>query len=95
MYTRFARFGSAPLPKPMMFPAFSSQTTTALRHVVNVYGRMTAWQLREESHDERPWSVASYRAKLPTSELRQFFKAKFRAPVQFPERLFAREPKEK
>ena len=62
-----------------------------LRATMNVFGRLTAWQLREETHDEKPWRdhfTGAPNIEIPTDELRVHFKKKFTGAVQFPERLF-------
>lgn len=71
---------------------FSERAAAAMRDVINVYGRLTGWQLREESHLERPWCEhfdGALNKEIPKEDLRRHFKKKFASPgVRFPERLF-------
>lgn len=91
VYDEFYSYGRAPLP-PMPPPELSPRAERVMRTVLNVYGRLTAWQLREESHSEEPWRATysdTCRASLPKSDLRAHFEEKFCGPkVHFPEQLF-------
>jgi uncharacterized phage-associated protein len=94
VYAAYRARGSAPISEPHG-PAtvFSSEAERTLDDILNVYGRLSAWALREESHLEAPW-IATYEPErsLPIDDehLRVHFKAKFAggAGVAFPERLF-------
>ena len=74
-------------------PTLSPSASAHLLDVMNVFGRMTAWQLREESHREKtPWrSTYDGSPHLAIDErlLRDHFRKMFAGPiVRFPERLF-------
>lgn len=92
IFRRYSPFGKSVLPRPESACAFGLATESAIRDVLNVYGRLTAWQLREESHVEEPWRRAFTGARgvrLDDEELRAHFKLKFATGrVRFPERLF-------
>lgn len=92
IYARYSEFGREPLPRPTRAITYGAQVESVLRDVVNVYGRLAAWQLREESHEELPWQNTfneSERRPIDNESLRAHFRAKFRGPVvAFPERLF-------
>jgi uncharacterized phage-associated protein len=64
IYDWLAGFGSKPLPKPPTSQRESNAGLRRLQQVVQVYGRLTAWQLVEESHTEAPWK----NAHRPTGE---------------------------
>jgi uncharacterized phage-associated protein len=75
--------------KPTIAPSAESH----LCDVMNVFGRMTAWQLREESHLEKtPWRNTydgSLNQTIGEDLLRGHFREMFTGPiVRFPERLF-------
>lgn len=92
VYERYSAYSGEPVPKPTRpLKAFSPRVESALSDVVNVYGRMTAWQLREESHWETPWTRNDGTSHPPlcTEDLREHFRKKLLGPaIPFPERLF-------
>lgn len=92
VYRRYADYGREALPRTSCRHGYSARVESVLSDVLNVYGRMTAWQLREESHEEGPWQEAYseiYRMTISTESLRTHFRTKFGGPtVTFPERLF-------
>jgi uncharacterized phage-associated protein len=92
VFEHYRAYKGEALPKPSSAARFSERITSALTSIVNIYGRMTAWQLREESHSESPWESV-YTGTLHTpilkDDMRAHFIGKFRGPsVSFPERLF-------
>jgi uncharacterized phage-associated protein len=92
MYQEYSAYGRQILPKPSQARRYLAAVESVLRQTTNVYGRMTAWQLREESHTETPWE-ANYdgmpNKPLAKESIRAHFRTKFRGPVvSFPERLF-------
>lgn len=92
IYDQYKSYGRDPLPVPVPPFPFATDVETVLTEMLNVYGRLTAWQLREESHSEAPW-MSSYQegsnAPIEKEDMRNYFRAKFRAGrVSFPERLF-------
>jgi uncharacterized phage-associated protein len=92
IYSHFASYGAAPLPADPSSAAVSERCAAVIADTVAVYGRLTAWQIREESHLEEPWvEVFDGRrdVPIPTERLRQHFRSKFTTgKVRFPERLF-------
>lgn len=93
LYQQYAGFKRDALPRPSGVVELSARTEGVLGDVLNVYGRLTAWQLREESHAEAPWRE-TYRegaphTPIPASLLRDHFRAKLRGgSIAFPEQLF-------
>lgn len=86
IYEAFKDSGSAPLPRPS---GDSPKLEGAALDAYHVYARLSAWQLREESHLEAPWLAADDRAPLDDEHIRSHFRAKFhaatvRAPVHLP-----------
>ncbi|MCL2724981.1 MAG: DUF4065 domain-containing protein [Polyangiaceae bacterium] len=92
IFGRYHGFRASPLPRTSTKPEIETRSETIMRHVLNVYGRLTGWQLREESHEARPWSSTfdgTPNKTIPKSDLIPFFRDKFAGPVvRFPERLF-------
>lgn len=92
IYREYSAHGSQPIARPIDRPRSFGQAEECMRDVVNVYGRMTAWQLREETHLEQPWLDrwdGTLNVEIPTEALRMHFAAKFAGQtVAFPERLF-------
>ncbi|MBX3230456.1 MAG: DUF4065 domain-containing protein [Labilithrix sp.] len=92
MYRKFQPCGREPILFQVHKPSLDVQVEAVASDVVNVYGRLTAWQLREESHLENPWTSAyddTSRNVIPAEQMREHFHAKFcLGVVQFPERLF-------
>ncbi len=91
IYAMYQCFGKTPIGrthKPMLHPIAESH----LYDVMNVFGRMTAWQLREESHIEKtPWSniyTGAHHQVISDVLLRKHFRTMYRESVHFPERLF-------
>lgn len=74
-------------------PEYPSSAQRHLQDVIDVYGVMDAWSLRQETHLEEPW-IKAYNDKLseiPEDWLRQHFVTKFNPPaekmVAYPEYL--------
>ncbi len=69
---------------------FPEDVQDILLDVLNVYGRLSSWQIREESTLERCWEEARQRgSSISTESMRRHFREKFRGSVvQFPEKLF-------
>lgn len=69
-------------------PAYSHELTQVLLDVLGVYGRLSAWQLREESHDELPWCETEQSAEISPQFLRDHFRLKFaQGAVRLPRQL--------
>lgn len=81
---------SAELPPPPLterLPTYPQQLESVLEAVVEVYGRLSPWGIRCESHLEQPW-VTAWNARKPVisnAEVREHFKQKLSAGrVQLP-----------
>ncbi len=57
------------------------------RDAVRVYGSLSAWQLREESHLEAPWVGTTQSWEIDQSQIFQHFAQKYAAPVVAPRNL--------
>jgi uncharacterized phage-associated protein len=90
VYEQYKSHRAAALPTPDACRSYSSETEQCIRDVLAVYGRLSAWQLREQSHLEEPWDRAwnSIDKTIDSDELRRYFSAKFaRNHVTIPELL--------
>lgn len=92
IWRHYRQHGGAalPPPPPRDVPAFTRELQSVLADTIDVYGRMSAWALRCESHLERPWAEAYERQSgvIADDVLRAHFDEKF-APdhVQLPVHL--------
>jgi uncharacterized phage-associated protein len=91
IYELFKEYANASIgraPKPFI----ASSAEAHLYDVMNVFGRMSAWQLREESHlTNTPWrkSYDGVRGRVISPDvMRSHFRQMFTSPVSLPERLF-------
>jgi uncharacterized phage-associated protein len=85
--------GREPIRLPPTAPIvrYDEATEDILRDVVCVYGELSAWELREQSHLETPWLNHQQRQSgIPDAEIVEHFRAKFGRPgeVMAPEYLF-------
>ncbi len=85
---------SATLPEICAEAALSPATLAHARDAVGVYGLLSAWGLREQSHLEAPWIEAHSRdvpgatpVRIPNERIAAHFRAKFAEGVTFPEHL--------
>lgn len=79
VYLRFRGSGAKALavPGPRAF-AFDSMQRAALARVLSDKGNMTGWQLRNETHRERPWRLCYGRANsaIPRSVIGEWFRGR-------------------
>lgn len=83
VYEYFSSYGSSSLPQPSGVSSLSG----AARDAVRVYGALSAWQLRNESHLEAPWVETSLGQEIPDESIVRHFTAKFRDSIQAPQNL--------
>ncbi|WP_437504955.1 Panacea domain-containing protein [Sorangium sp. So ce1099] len=74
-------------------PRYSPRVETHLQDIIDVYGGMDAWGLRQETHLEEPW-IEAYKSgleEIPEDALRRHFRDKFNPDgakaVAYPEYL--------
>ncbi len=83
----FRSYGGAPIPflPENAAPTYAPTATQVMTDALAVYGAMTAWSLRQESHLEKPWRDAFGKspAVIPREALRAHFRAKFTGPAVF------------
>lgn len=93
LYQYFRHKGSNPIG-PNDFPTpgnYSNEITSVLTDAITVYGAMSAWSLRNQTHAEAPWKNAYDRkaSEIDSNELKSFFTKKFsKGSIAAPEYLF-------
>lgn len=91
VYEHYKPHQDALLPVPSLSAnVYDGRGERVLRDALTVYDRLSPWQLREESHLERPWKEAWDIGQRPLDPetLRAHFKKKFRSgAVRLPEHL--------
>lgn len=81
VWEQYRSAGAEPLPLPQGAPRLSGAALDAVR----VYGALSAWQLREESHLEAPWRDTSQGDPIADDVIASHFRAKFASgPVHAP-----------
>jgi uncharacterized phage-associated protein len=93
LYRAFRNQGSAPiLPKDCPTPGvYSKSAERVMKDALTVYGVLSAWSLREQTHLEDPWKIAyeNKSSEIDPEALKAYFKQKFaRGSVSAPEYLF-------
>lgn len=94
LYKFFRSKGSEPIEKKD-FPeagVYSKKVVNTLTDALTVYGVMSAWSLRNQTHAEEPWKTAYGKKedKIDPENLKRFFKIKFSSgSVAAPEYLFS------
>jgi uncharacterized phage-associated protein len=59
------------------YPSYSLAVTSGLKDVLAVYGKLSAWELREQSHLEAPWRETSQSAVIENAHILEHFRNKF------------------
>jgi uncharacterized phage-associated protein len=77
VYTHYSGAGGGPLPREVP-PKIDGDTRDFLNEVYRVYGRFSAWALREMTHREEPW-LKHYKPdvmniEIPLNDLAAFFR---------------------
>lgn len=90
VWTEYRKYGSAQIPVTGTAPTYQPDTACALADALTVYGLLSPWSLRQESHLEGPW-IETRKAgttRIDPEAMRAFFVRKFGGPgVRFPEHL--------
>ncbi|HEX4339288.1 MAG TPA: type II toxin-antitoxin system antitoxin SocA domain-containing protein [Polyangiaceae bacterium] len=92
VWNAYRAYGSAEIEPPGPFDdvvRYRPTTEIELNAVLSIYRRLSAWQIRQESHLEAPWVNAHRQQRsLETEEIRRHFREKFyTGKVAFPENL--------
>lgn len=76
LYHLFKRYGAGAIPPPENFDKsrYTSEVTSLLDEVFEVYGQFSALKLRSMTHDEPPWSQTTLNSSIPNGLMREYFK---------------------
>lgn len=91
LWTQFRHCGGQTIAEFPEAATVSTDVKAVLKNAITVYGALSAWSLRQQSHTERPWIEAFERGQeqMPPSEVKAHFHEKFMTgSVPAPEYLF-------
>lgn len=78
IWDRLKQFGGEAIAEDALpSGAYCAATQQVLGDALAVYDRLTAWELRCESHLEAPWTNATFGLEIPQDSLRAHFENKF------------------
>ena len=88
IWSTFRAYGALPIPAVPVeeAPAYPAPVAALLGDVIDIYGQLTAWELREQSHRERPWMEAKGGLIAP-SAIREHFAQRLKGRFQLPSAL--------
>jgi uncharacterized phage-associated protein len=77
VYNHYAHYGAQAIPHEEA-PRLDSETVKFLDEIYRVYGRFSAWALRQMTHEEEPWKKHYdpdiKNVEIPKTSLASFFK---------------------
>lgn len=81
LYHQFKECGRNPIPAPLDLdiPAiFNPEQIDLIAEVQETFGQFSAWQLRNMTHEEKPWMDHKDKTerKIPKEEMREYFKTR-------------------
>jgi uncharacterized phage-associated protein len=89
VWDEYRGFGAATIPAPKdRSVSYSSRTESVLSDALDVYGVLSPWAIRNQSHLEAPWRDAhrTRRVRIDHAQMSEHFRAKLRSgPVALPE----------
>lgn len=90
LWHEFKHFGASPIPVPTeSVSPYDAPAEAVMLDALEVYGRIGAWALRQQSHLEQPWQSAfqARTREIDPLALRAHFRHKFGGNVRYPEYL--------
>lgn len=84
IYEKYAPFGRQKLEAQDAPLDLSEEAEALLRDVLEVYGPLSAWELRHQSHLEVPWLETQQWEVIPTDQIRSHFRKVHREPGPAP-----------
>lgn len=88
VYAAFKPWGSDEIvPEGDDHPVFAFETENHLADVLTIYGSLSAWQLRQQSHFERPWLDTFRGESIDDDAIHRHFVSIYRENVEIPEVL--------
>lgn len=80
LYHEFKKFGRAPVDVEIesdLNNKFDSEQLEIIKEVSDVFGKYSAWKLRNMTHEEEPWLNHETKAEvIPSSEIVSYFKTR-------------------
>ena len=78
VYEKYKIYGASmiPVPEVLDLTKFLTETKDFLNHIYVTFGKYSAWQLRNATHEEMPWKRgwARVNAFITHEDLKEFFK---------------------
>ncbi len=89
LWNQYKTYGKAPIGAPSRTPEIEPYRAKVLEEVHRRFGWMTAWDLRNRTHDEVPWREAWFQpendATLNLQTMRDFFRGELRKSRRTPQ----------
>ena len=76
LWQEYKKWGGSPIPSPKQTldkTRFSTEIMAVLDEVINVYGPLSAWELRNQTHTESPWIDTPDGAPITHQKMRAYF----------------------
>ena len=76
LWREYRRFGSGPIPtpaQPLNLNMFGPDIRRVLDDVIDIYGSLTAWELRNMTHAEPPWVATPDGSPITHQKIRVYF----------------------
>ena len=67
------RGGAIPIPPDIDWSVYDNKTYLHLEQVYYFFGRLSAWQLREMTHQEKPWKNTPHNAIIKRNLIKSYF----------------------
>ncbi len=81
LYREYKTYGAAPIPNPgdTDCSKFDDEEREFLDEVYHVYGQFSAWKLKNMTHEDGPWRVASENQEaISNRSMKAYFKAQMK-----------------
>ena len=77
LYHKYKSYGPGPIPSPTDFlpTLYDPKTTGLLNKVYQLYGKESAWKLRNKTHGEAPWINTPDGCAITHREIRDYFQS--------------------
>jgi len=74
VYQEYKKYKDGGIDKKTVGLIFDVETNAILKEVYHVFGRYSAWGLREMTHSEEPWKKTSRNELIPYEVIAEYFK---------------------
>ena len=77
LYHEYKSYGDSPVPQPtnLDMTLYSEEAADFLDKVYQLYGEISAWELRNRTHEESPWINTQGGSEITFTQLRTYFQA--------------------